>query len=273
MMLFHLLASAVIATAGPVPVAADIAWVAEGGFCEPETVLPLPDNTLLVSNVCDFKQRGNGFLSLLDANGKVLNWRIVTELDAPLGMAIHDNRLHLIDNNRLKILKWPEFELVHTIDLETSVANDLTISPQGVIFVTDTAKHRVIKLLPNGEQSVLTSKDQFKGANGIGIHDGLLYVGGERLWRVNLQTGNVDTIGPDWMSDIDGIEFESDGTIQVTPVGGSLIRYREESDVEIIAGPGISSANHGYSEILQLVLIPTGYDNTVIAVRIPSATE
>ena len=35
----------------------------------PETVLALPDNTLLVSNVCGFKQRGNGFLSLLDSQG------------------------------------------------------------------------------------------------------------------------------------------------------------------------------------------------------------
>jgi hypothetical protein len=38
-------------------------------------------------------------------------------------------------------------------------------------------------------------------------------------------------------------------------------------DVEILAGEGISSANHGYSASLNLVLTPTGYDNSVIAIR------
>ena len=56
---------------------ADIAWVAQGEFCEPETVLPLPDDTLLVSNVCDFRKTGNGFLTVLDADGSTINWRIL----------------------------------------------------------------------------------------------------------------------------------------------------------------------------------------------------
>jgi putative aminopeptidase FrvX len=80
----------------------------------------------------------------------------------------------------------------------------------------------------------------------------------------------VETIGPEWLTDIDGIEFEADGTLQVTPVGGPLIRYRSGQDIEILAGEGISSANHGYADELQLALIPTGYDNSVIAIRIAS---
>ena len=69
---------------GPEPEAASTAWVAAGKFCEPETVVALPDDTLLVSNVCGFNEQGNGFLSLLDADGSVLDWRAVDDLDAPL---------------------------------------------------------------------------------------------------------------------------------------------------------------------------------------------
>ena len=36
-----------LAAGMPEPMQADIAWIAEGEFCEPETVLPLPDDTLL----------------------------------------------------------------------------------------------------------------------------------------------------------------------------------------------------------------------------------
>ena len=100
--------TAAITSAAPDPVEADIAWVAQGGFCEPETVLALPDDTLLVSNVCDFRQRGNGFLSLLDAQGQALDWRILEGLDAPSGMAMASRyantavRFYQFSNHRLR---------------------------------------------------------------------------------------------------------------------------------------------------------------------------
>jgi len=268
--LLVLLLAATTIRAAPDPIEAEIAWVAEGEFCEPETVLALPDDTLLVSNVCDFRQRGNGFLSLLSAQGQVLDWRILEDLDAPLGMALSGERLYLVDNNRLKIFTWPGYALLQTIDLGTAVANDLAVSDEGVVYVTDTAGAKVLSVLPDGDQSMLTGQARFKNANGIALHDGKLYVGGERLWRVDLVDNTVETIGPEWINDIDGIEFEPDGTLQVTPVAGPLIRFKGENEVEVFAGPGVSSANHGYAANLQLALIPTGFDNTVIAIRVPA---
>lgn len=247
---------------------ADIAWVAEGEFCDPETVIALPDGNLLVSNVCVSRPQSSGFLSLLNAAGEPLAWRVVDGLDAPLGMAMLGQRLYVIDKNRLKIFDWPNYELQKTIDLDTTVANDLAVASDGTVYVTDTAKHKVIRLQPDGSQSVLTGEARFPGANGIAIAGGDLYIGGKRLWRLNLPGGAVETLGPEWLADIDGIEFETDGTMQVTPVAGPLVRFRGDDDIEIIEGPGISSANHGYAASLGLALIPTGYDNTVIAVRI-----
>jgi sugar lactone lactonase YvrE len=263
------LASAIITASGLTPTEADIAWRTEGGFCEPETVLALPDQTLLVSNVCDFRKQDNGFLSLLGPGGEVIDWRALEGLDSPLGMALLSDRLYVVDNNRLKVFSWPAYELLENFELDSAVANDVAVSNEGIVYISDTAKHQVIRLLPDGSQSIVTGQAQFKGANGIAINDSDLYVGGERLWRVNLKDESVETIGPAWLSDIDGIEFEPDGTLQLTPVGGPLVRYRNDNDMEIISGPGISSANHGFAADLQLALIPTGFDNTVIAIRVP----
>ncbi len=60
--------------------------------------------------------------------------------------------------------------------------------------------------------------------------------------------------------------MEPDDTLQVTPVGGPLVRLG--SSIEILGGDGVSSANHGYAHKLGLALIPTGFDNTVIAIRV-----
>lgn len=257
----------------PEPITADIAWVAAGEFCDPETVLPLPDDTLLVSNVCVSRERDNGFLTLLDKDGQSLNWRIVDGLNAPLGMALVSDHLYVVDNNQLRILRWPGYEPLETIDLDTSVANDVAVAPDGTVYVTDTAKHQVIRLLPDGTQSVLTGEAQFKGANGIALDGERLFVGGARLWSVNLQNGSIATIGPEWIADIDGIELEADGTLQITPVAGPLIRYRDDDNIEIHTGDGISSANHGYAPGLQLALIPTGFDNAVIAIRLAAEPD
>lgn len=271
-MILPILAAALVSTP-PEPIAADIAWVAEGGFCEPETVLPLPDDTLLVSNVCGINEPGKGYLTLLDAEGQAIDWRHVVGLDSPLGMALSGDQLYVVDNNRVKVFRWPEFEFLETIELETSVANDIAVAPDGTIYVTDTAKHHVVLRRPDGTRSILNVESQFRLANGIELHGKWLYVGGERLWRVDLERMSVETVGPEWLADIDGIEFESDDTLQITPVAGPLIRYRSDDEIEILAGPGVSSANHGFAPALGLALIPTGYDNTVIAIRIPGETE
>jgi hypothetical protein len=266
-----LLVVGLMAAAMPEPRQANVAWIAEGGFCEPETVLPLPDDTLLVSNVCGFDEPGSGYLSLLKADGTVVNWRHVEGLDAPLGMALNNSWLYVVDSNRVRIYHWPSMLPLGAMPMrvEASVANDIAVAENGTMYVTDTGKGQVMVFKNPREQSVLIEAGRFPGANGIALHDDTLYVGGKRLWKVDLKTNIARTIGPEWLADIDGIEIEDDGTLQITPVAGPLIRYRSETEFEVLGGDGISSANHGYAPELGLALIPTGFDNTVIAIRVP----
>lgn len=258
--------AAQLAASMPAPEAAEIAWIAAGEFCEPETVLPLPDDTLLVSNVCDFRAAGTGFLTLLRADGSAIDWRVVDGLDAPLGMALVDDVLYVVDSNRVRVFSWPGFEAQSVIALDTAVANDVAAAEDHTLYVTDSARGEVFVVSESGETSILTGAASFPDANGIELQGNDLYVGGTRLWHIDLSDETVTTIEPEWLADIDGIEFEADGTLQVAPVGGPLIRLGDP--VSVLGGDGIESANHGYAPRLGLALIPTGFDNTVIAIRI-----
>ena len=140
----------------PEPRQADLTWVAEGGFCEPETVLPLPDDTLLVSNVCNFRETGNGFLTLLSAGGLSIDWRIVDGLDAPLGMAIVGDRLHVVDNNQVKIFHWPGYELLATVELDTKVANDIAVAAADhEVVVAAAIVPQAVMMLVDGDATLL----------------------------------------------------------------------------------------------------------------------
>ena len=137
------------------------------------------------------------------------NWKyIFTDTECQLVNLQYGQVQTELDEFEQKIFDWPEYRLYKSIELDTAVANDLAVSSDGTVYITDTAKHQVIRILPDGTQSVVTGKAQFKGANGIALKDGNLYIGGERLWRVSLSDGSVETLGPDWLTDIDGIEAE-----------------------------------------------------------------
>ena len=199
-------------SAQPEPKPANIAWATKGDFCEPETVLPLPDETLLISNVCNFQSSGDGYLSLLNPNGTVIDWRIVDDLDSPLGMALHDDKIYVVDNNRVKSFSWPTFERISEIQLKTEVANDIAVSADGTIYVSDTSSGAVFTLTGDGLSQKIQSTIEFSGANGLAFsQDGALYVGGAQLWRINPRNGDAKIAGPRWLKDIDGIEFEQDG--------------------------------------------------------------
>lgn len=62
------------------------------------------------------------------------------------------------------------------------------------MYITDTARHEVVVVTPDLEQSVLTGEAQFKGANGIHVNNEDLYVGGEYLWHVDLDDNTVIAI-------------------------------------------------------------------------------
>lgn len=254
---------------GPDPIEADVAWRVSGGFCEPETVLPLPDDTFLVSNVCGYSTDESGFLTLIDATGRVIDWRIVDGLDSPLGMALKDGQLFVVDRNRVRQFAWPGFEAVKLIELPTRAANDVAVAADGTIYVSDSAAASVVVVSPDGEAETLAADVEFVDANGLALDAGDLLIGGLRLWRYNLATAETTTVGEPWLADIDGIELETDRTLQLAPVGGPVVRLFADDSSEVLGGDGVSSANHGYSGRLRLAVVPTGFDNTVIALRIP----
>ena len=243
-------------------------WTATEQLCEPETVVRvLGTDTLIISNICGFKKNGKGYLSLLDVNGDLIEARWVDALNAPAGLAIRDGTLFAVDVDTVHSIDIETGTITHSYVTEpaTRALNDIAIAPDGRIFVSDSASARVL-VLSNGKFTAFPDDEaEFPTANGLHIQNNTLFIGGAELWAIDLSDLSIKTINYDRLNDIDGIESDGDGGLIVSIVGGDVWHIPASGGAEIWTTTDLSSTNHAHLPDLGIVIMPTGYDNTLIA--------
>jgi len=247
-------------------------WILDDGLCEPETIIKDPVNArLIVSNICGFQKNNKGYLSVLAMDGTLDIPRWIDGLNAPAGMAIRDRKLYVTDLDRVQIIDLDQVKIIDVLGPypEAKAFNDIAISSDGTVYVSDSARHKVLSLQDGLATPFPDMAAQFTFANGLHIDGTRLYVGGETLWAVDLNTRAIETIESVGLGDIDGIETDGQGGLTVSIVGGNIWHLPIGADPVIWTTPGLSSTNHAYLPDTQLVLVPTGYDNTVIAFQAP----
>jgi hypothetical protein len=77
------------------------------GLAQPESVVEDPTTGVIyVSNIngAVMQKDGNGFISRLTANGKMLERQWVKGLNAPTGLALHDRTLYAADVDQLIVI-------------------------------------------------------------------------------------------------------------------------------------------------------------------------
>lgn len=249
-----------------------VKWVLSEGLCEPETVIhDTVLDTLIVSNICGFKKNGEGYLSTLTRDGAMKTARWIDTLDAPAGMAILDRTLYVTDLDKVQVINLDRGEIVSTLGsfADAKAFNDLAVTPDGTIYVSDSARHKVIKIQDGIPTPFPNDTTEFKYANGMHLDENRLYIGGDRLWVIDLQSMHVEPIDVQGLSDIDGIETDGHGGLTASIVGGDVWHLPKEGVPAVWTARGVSSTNHAYLPDNDFVIIPTGYDNTVIAFQAP----
>lgn len=254
----------------PSDIEKEVSWVLSSGLCEPETVLAKPDSDdMFVSNICGFKKNGDGFVSLITKRGTVKELYWVKDLNAPAGMAIFETDLYVVDIDRVHVFDTYTREVERTFGpyANARAFNDIAISEDGRVFVSDSARHQVFELTDETETAFPSPGQRFQSANGMHIERGALYVGGEKLHRIDLESLSVEKVKLRGVKDIDGVEGDGDGGLTLSIVGGGVWHMSENGALEFWTAEGLSSTNHAYLPDLNLVVVPTGYDNTIVAFK------
>ncbi|WP_460913771.1 gluconolaconase [Spirosoma areae] len=162
-----------------------------------------------------------GKIGTVDVDGNYADLITAPELISGVGVKVADGRIFVCNGDQgasskstpqttnklaeLLVFTLNSRQLERRIDLDDlyasprHFANDLTIQPDGTVYVTDSFAPVIYKVLPTGQASVLVNDSRFSsiafGLNGIVYHpNGYLIVaqtGAGKLYKVDLQNGNA----------------------------------------------------------------------------------
>ncbi|MBZ9855659.1 ATP/GTP-binding protein [Mesorhizobium sp. CA13] len=279
-----LVAVAVAAIALAFPAQAGETWRATG-FEQPESALfDAADNRIIVSNIVGNpgEADGNGYLSLLSSDGKLITRHWVGGMDAPKGMAISGGRLYVADITRIRVVDLASGKLISSIDVPDAVfLNDMTSDVSGKVYVTDMLADTIYRI--DGDKPVPFVKDALLASpNGIFAHGGRLIVAswgkgikpdfstGEPggLLAVDLAGKTVTPLpGAQNFADLDGVVAIGDSIYATAYMTGTLYRYREGGTPEAVAHFRPGSADIG-TDGKSILYVPLMNDGEIVALRL-----
>ncbi|WFP63696.1 ATP/GTP-binding protein [Mesorhizobium sp. WSM4904] len=241
-----LIASILLAVAGIVTAPAAQAgevWRA-GGFEQPESALvDAANKRIVVSNIVGNpgKADGNGYLSLLSMDGKVIAGHWVDGMDAPKGMAISGGKLYAADITKVRVVDLASGKLVSSIDVPGAVfLNDMTADASGKVYVTDMLADTIYRI--DGDKPELFVKDALLASpNGVfadgerlivaswgkGIKPDFSTVEPGGLLAVDLSSRKVTALpGAQNFADLDGVVAIGDTIYATAYMTGTLYSYK-----------------------------------------------
>ncbi|MBZ9909934.1 ATP/GTP-binding protein [Mesorhizobium sp. BR115XR7A] len=279
--------SAVIASIGIAAAQAaqaDELWRATG-LEQPESALfDAANGRIIVSNIVGNPgdADGNGYLSLLSMDGKMVSQHWTDGMDAPKGMAISGGKLYVADITKIRVVDLASGKLIASIVVPNAVfLNDMTSDRSGKVYVTDMLADTIYRI--DGDRPELFVKDPLLASpNGV-------FADGERLivasWgkgiKADFSTAEpggllavdiaskavMPLAGAQNFADLDGV-VAIGGTIYATAyMTGTLYRYRTGAAPEAVAHFKPGSADIG-TDGKSILYVPLMNEGEVAALKI-----
>lgn len=239
----------------------------------PESVCHDPVNNILyVANVNGkpTDKDDNGFISKLSPEGKIIELKWVTGLNAPKGMGIYQGKLYVTDIDRVAAIDISSGKILKFFDFpEAQFLNDIDIDSKGNVYISDMMSARVYRISEE-KMEIWLDDEMLSGPNGLFIEGNELLIGCKKIVRANLSTGKFSV----WVDDtggIDGLEAVGDGRYVFSDWQGNVYLVSKDKSIEKILDTtpaGINAADIEFIPSKMLLLVPTFSDNRVMAYKL-----
>jgi DNA-binding beta-propeller fold protein YncE len=247
-------------------------WESEPVFNVPESVYFDAETELVyVSNIVGnpSEKDKQGFISLVEKDGKIKNLKWVTGLYAPKGMAIQNGKLYVTDIDRIAIINITKGEIEKFIPVpEAKFLNDMVFDNNGTLYISGTGTNAIYKLRNGQIEKWLSDNPLIAYPNGLAFEHNKVLIGTDKgLVSIDPDTkettlliehqGGIDGLIPlgnnkyivsDWM-----------GKTELISTLNEPIILRNTTDQKI------NSADLGFIKESNTILIPTFFDNRITA--------
>jgi sugar lactone lactonase YvrE len=234
-------------------------------------------NILYVSNINGnpTEKNGKGFMSRVPLSGEVQELKWITGLNAPKGSGIHKGKLYVADIDRLVEIDIAAGKVITTYQAPgAQFLNDVAIDEKGLVYVSDSSSsNSVIYRLKEGKISLWLRGSDIGRPNGLYAEKDRLVVGNSsdgKLKAVRWRDKAITTIAVTG-SGIDGIAADGEGGYFISDWTGTTSLVRPSGHVvELINTTlsGINSADITYIKERNLLIIPTFFDNRLMAYEV-----
>ena len=278
-----------IAAGGPAP-----RWTVSTDLAAPESAyFDAASNAVFVSNINGqiLEKDGNGYISRLTTDGKVVNMKWATGLNAPKGMRSLAGTLWVTDIDEVVGIEIASGRITSKVKVDGAVfLNDLATGPDGTAYASDSQVY-AIYAVKDGKSSVFVAGAELvETPNGLLVDGSRLILGtigpatpggrrggggpraggppvpAGRLYAFDLKTKQRTVVTPQPIGGIDGIEPDGRGGYLVTDVVGSKLLHVTSAGVpRVLLTFTAGGADFGYVASRRLAIIPFLNGNSVSA--------
>ena len=263
-------------------------WTLSADVSAPESAYyDAASNAIFVSSINgDVAARdGNGYISRLATDGKVVNAKWATGLNAPKGLRSVGSTLWVTDIDEVVGIEIASGRIISRVKIDgAKFLNDLATAPDGTIYASDSQTFRIYAV-KDGKASVFVEGEEvLPTPNGVLVDGNRLIVGtmgaqgargaqgaqappaGGRLIAFDLATRARTVITPQPIGGIDGIESDDRGGYLVTDVFGMrLLHVSASGTMQTLLQFTAAGADFGYIASRQIAVVPFLFGNSVAA--------
>ncbi len=251
-------------------------WRTDTVLLTPESVVY--DKTRDVLFVSDMNlggrvKDGNGFISKLGTDGKIITLRFVEGLSSPKGLAVVGDTLYAADVDEVVVIDINNARIVRKVTIDgIRMINDITSAPDGSLYIADTDANKIYHY-SNGKMSEWLTEG-INGPNGL-LSDGnrllLGSQGSNDFSTIDLNTKTV-TVVTDSINHADGIAYTGmAGYYLVSDWGGEIFMVNPDFSKVSLLNTKQAESNTADIEFIpdqKLLLVPTFSKNSVVAYKL-----
>ena len=268
--------------AAPFPVV----WTLSEGVAAPEsTYLDQESGFLFVSQIGEgggMAEDGDGWISKLTPEGKVIQEKWATGLNAPKGLRSAGDKLWVADINRILAFSIASGEKVSEVKVPGALfLNDLACAKDGTVYVSDMLAGKIYQFKEETlSLTVLIEGDQIGHPNGLLIQNERLIIGGwgqeiqndfstekpGRLLSFDLKSEELTAITADPIGNLDGVESDgADGFVVTDWIAGRVMHITAEGESKVLATFPKGAADHAYLADKKWLILPEMLENRITA--------